>query len=56
MDLNAGKYAFYIWTSFGATFVVLAALTIDSLWRATRWRREAERLEADKQAKKAAAK
>jgi heme exporter protein D len=56
MDLNFGKYAFFIWVSYGATFLVLAGLTADSLLRARKWRREAERLEAAKQAHKAAAK
>ncbi len=26
-----GGYAFYVWTSYGVTFVVLLALTINSL-------------------------
>ncbi len=55
MDFDAGKYAIYIWPAFGATFLVLAGLTIDTLWRARHWRLEAERLQAEKDARKAAA-
>jgi heme exporter protein D len=55
MDFDTGKYAAYIWPAFGATFLVLAAITIDTLWRARHWRREAERLQAEKDARKAAA-
>lgn len=54
MDLNTGKYAFYIWTSYGATALVLAALIGDTLWRSARWKREAARLEAEKAERKAA--
>ena len=54
MDLDFGKYAFYIWTSYGATLVVLGGLAIDSLLRTRRWRLEAERLDAEKQARKVA--
>ena len=52
MDLNFGKYAFYIWVSYGATAVVMIGLIADTLLRARRWRLEAERLEAEKQARK----
>ena len=52
MDFDTGKYAAFIWPAFGATFLVLAALTVDSLWRSTHWRREAERLQAEKDARK----
>jgi heme exporter protein D len=51
-DFDAGKYAFYVWTSFGVTAVVVAWMIADSLARAGKWKREAERLQAQKDAKK----
>jgi heme exporter protein D len=53
MDFDAGKYAIYIWPAFGATVLVLAGLTADTLWRARHWRLEAQRLQAEKDARKA---
>jgi heme exporter protein D len=55
MDFDTGKYAAFIWPAFGITFVVLAGIVVDSLWRAGHWRREAERLQAEKDARKKAA-
>ncbi len=43
-DLDAGKYAAYVWPAMGATALVFAWMITDSLARARRWRREAERL------------
>jgi heme exporter protein D len=54
MDFDTGKYAVFIWPAFGISFVVLAAIIIDTLWRARHWRLEAERLQAEKDARKAA--
>ncbi len=45
LDLEYGRHAVYIWSAFAASAVVLAALAADTLARARRWRREAERLE-----------
>jgi len=39
LDFNAGKYAVFVWTAYGLSGVVLAALIADSLARARRWRR-----------------
>lgn len=51
LDLDAGKYAFYVWTAYGASAVVVLALVADTLIRAGKWRREAERLQAQKDAR-----
>lgn len=45
LDFDAGKYALFVWPAFAITAVVLAWMVADSLLRARRWRREAERLE-----------
>ena len=37
-----GKYAGFIWTAYGVTAVVLAALVISALAHARRWRRRYE--------------
>jgi heme exporter protein D len=37
-----GKYAVYVWSAYGASLLVLAALVWDSLARARRWRRAAQ--------------
>jgi len=42
MDFDAGKYALYVWSAFGAVAVVFAWMIADSLARARRWRREAD--------------
>lgn len=52
-DFDAGKYAFFVWTGYGATAVVVAAMAADTLRRSAKWRREAERLQAEKDARKA---
>lgn len=41
-SFDAGPYAFYVWTSYGVSAVVVAWLIADSLLRARRWRRAAE--------------
>ena len=51
LDLDAGKYAFFDWTAYGASALVIAAMIADTLMRARRWRREAERLQAEKDAR-----
>ena len=45
MDFDAGAYAAYVWPAYGVSALVLLALAIDSLLRARRWRRRAERPE-----------
>lgn len=47
LDFNAGKYAPFVWPAYGLTAAVFALLIIDSLLRARRWRRTAERREKD---------
>ncbi len=46
LDLDMGKYAGFVWPAYAVTAVVLGALIADTLRRARRWRREAERLQA----------
>ena len=45
MDFDPGAYAVYVWPAYGISALVLLGLAIDSLWRARRWRRRAERPE-----------
>ena len=45
-DFDMGKYAAFVWPAYAVTALMLAALIADSLVRARRWRREAERLKA----------
>ena len=40
---DAVSYAAYIWPAYGVSALVIGALALDSLLRARRWRREAER-------------
>lgn len=47
LDFAAGKYAVFVWPAYGVTAVMFAALILETLWRARRWRREVERREAD---------
>ena len=43
MDLDAGRYAAYVWPAFGVTAAVFAGMVWASLSHARRWRRRAER-------------
>lgn len=47
LDLDAGKYALFVWPAFAVTAAVFAGMIVDSLARARRWRRDVERLEKD---------
>jgi heme exporter protein CcmD len=40
---DPGKYAAFVATAYGVSALVLGALVVDSLWRARRWRKAAER-------------
>jgi len=40
------KYAIYIWPAVAITVLVVAWTVADSLWRARRWKRRVEELEA----------
>ena len=42
-NLELGRYAAFVWPAYGLSALVLAGLTLDSLLRARRWRRAAER-------------
>jgi len=42
LDLDAGKYAAYVWPAFAITAVVFAGMVAESLAHARRWRRRAE--------------
>ncbi len=45
IDLDMGRYAAFVWPAYALSVVVIAACVADSLARARRWRREAERLQ-----------
>ncbi len=40
---DPGKYAAFVATAYGVSALVLGALVVESLWRARRWRKAAER-------------
>lgn len=42
LDLDAGKYAAFVWPAYAITAVVFAAMIGLSLAQARRWRRRAE--------------
>ncbi len=44
LDLDAGKYAAFVWPAYGITVLVFAALIVGALAHARRWRRRAEAL------------
>jgi len=43
LDFDAGKYAPFVWGAYGLSAVVIIAMVIDSLLRARRWRRAAQK-------------
>ena len=45
LALFAGKYGPFIWPAYGLSLLAFAWMIADTLIRARRWRREAERLE-----------
>jgi heme exporter protein D len=51
--MGDGKYIEYIAPAFAASVLVLGWLTIDTLLRARAWRRKAEALQAQRDARKA---
>lgn len=51
-DFDAGKYAVYLWPAFALSAAAFVWMIADSLASARRWRRETERLQAQKQARK----
>lgn len=44
LHLETGKYAFYVWTAYGLSAVVFAAMTLGSLAHSRRWKARAEAL------------
>jgi heme exporter protein D len=44
LHLETGKYAFYIWTAYGLTAAVFAAMIISSLLHVRRWKARATAL------------
>ena len=45
--MNHDKYALYVWPAYAITALVFAWMVLDTLVRAARWRRIAERSEED---------
>jgi heme exporter protein D len=45
--LSAGKYAAFVWPAYGVSLAGFAWMIVDTLARARRWRRRAERLERE---------
>ena len=45
--LSAGKYAAYIWPAYAVSLAGFAWMIIDTLARARRWKRKADRLEGE---------
>ena len=43
LHLDMGKYAGFVWPAYALTAAVLAGMVLESLARARRWRRAAER-------------
>lgn len=44
LDLDAGKYAAYVWPAYAVTALVFAGLVVSALTHARRWRKRAEAL------------
>jgi heme exporter protein D len=44
LDLDAGKYALFIWPAYGLTALVFVAMIGLTLARSRKWRRRAEAL------------
>jgi heme exporter protein D len=43
LDLDAGKYAAFVWPAYALTAVVFAAMIWFALAQSRRWRRQAEK-------------
>jgi heme exporter protein D len=50
LDFDAGKYAVFVWPAYGLTALVFVVMIADSLLRARRWRRAAEKRAPDQSA------
>ncbi len=44
--IDMGRYGGFVWPAYGISALVLLGLVVDTLVRAARWRRRAERAEA----------
>ncbi len=53
-NLEFGKYAAYIVPAYAITAAVIAAMVVDTLLRARRWKREVEKREAARDSKRKA--
>jgi heme exporter protein D len=42
LDLDAGRYAAFVWPAYGISALVLAVMVVTALRHARRWRRRAE--------------
>lgn len=49
LDFDMSPYAGYVWPCFLISAAVLAGLVADTLIRARKWKREVERLEAERE-------
>ncbi len=45
---EAVSYAAYVWPAYGLSGLVIAALVVDTVLRARRWRREAEKTDGER--------
>lgn len=43
LDLDAGKYAAFVWPAYGLTALVFLGMIVFSLRASARWRRQAEK-------------
>lgn len=46
MDFDMGKYALYVWGSYGATALAIGALILLSLRAHAKWKKQLETLQA----------
>lgn len=53
--MSPDKYDIYVWPAVAITALIVAWMIIDSFWRARRWKRRVDELQAQKDAAKAAA-
>ena len=51
LDFDMGKYAAFVWPAWGATLLVFVGLGLRALFQSLRWKRELDRLQADKSPK-----
>jgi len=49
LDLDAGKYAVYVWPAYAITAAVFVVLIASSLAHARAWRRRAEERDAERE-------